>query len=71
MYHGWIVVDEAAPGMRPQVLVEWVEAGERKREYMKARGESGCTEAIEWWDNRLKQPVTLEPTIRGCYRVKT
>lgn len=70
LFYGWIVVEEAAPGMKPQVLVEWTEGTERKRVYMDSRGESGCAEAIEWWDKRLRQQVTLEPTIRGLYRVK-
>jgi len=66
---GWIVIDEPAPGMNPSVYAEWTdEQGERQREF-KGYGNSGCTKAVEWWDAKLKQRVTLEPTLKGCYRV--
>jgi hypothetical protein len=70
-YHGWIVVEEVSEGMKPPVYAEWVdESGERRKEF-RGYGESGCASAVEWWDERLKKPIKLEPTIRGCYRVAT
>lgn len=70
-YAGWVVVEEAAPGMQPRVFVEFVdEKGERQREF-RGYGDAGCTKAIEWWDAKLGKPAVLESTIRGCYRVQS
>ena len=68
---GWIIVDQASPGLKPSVWVEWNEQDGRKQLYMKARGEAGCAEAVEWWEKRLAQTIILEASLRGCYRVYT
>ena len=67
-YLGWVVVEEAVPGYNPRVFVEWREGVERCREF-KGYADSGCTQAIEWWDERAGGVVKLEPAMRGCYRV--
>jgi hypothetical protein len=70
-YHGWIVVEEEI-GITASVSTEFIEAdGQRKRVFMTRRGNSGCAEAVEWWDKRLGRTCFLEPTLRGCYRVYT
>lgn len=67
-YLGWIVVEEPAPGMNPQVYVEFDNGHERERIFQ-GYANSGCTKAIEWWDGRVGGAVSLTPTIKGCYRV--
>ena len=69
-YHGWIVVAEPEPGYRPSVTVEWNEDGERKREVMGLKGNSGCAQAIEWWYRKMGKPIKLEKLPIG-YRVFT
>lgn len=72
IYHGWVVVEEASPGYNPKVKVEYNSTADGKRRSKDmGYGNGGCVDAIEWWDEHLKQPVKLEPTIRGCYRVYT
>lgn len=62
-YHGWIVVEERA-GHMPRIYAEYVENDERKREFFQSE-----TQAVEWWDKRMCEPVALEPTLTGHYRV--
>lgn len=70
-YHGWIVLEEPAPGMNPPVYVEHdCQNGERYRS-QKGWGNSGATQAVEWWEQRIGKPILLEPTLKGCYRVYT
>ena len=75
-YHGWIVIEPAAPGFNDYISVEWMEDGVRRHfrgvtATDEWRGESGVAQAIEWWDAHCGQAVNVEPTIRGCYRVYT
>jgi hypothetical protein len=76
LYHGWIVVEDGGVGYKEFVSVEWQgEDGVRYRlsgdESHEWRGESGCTQAVEWWDAKLQTNVKLEPAMKGCYRVYT
>lgn len=70
-YHGWVVVEDPAPGYNPEVKVEYVAADGKRHTKAMGFGNGGCTEAINWWDKRLGKITKLEPTIRGCYRVFT
>ena len=71
-YHGWVVIEEAGPGLLARVYVEYTSGdNKRRRKEMNSGGNHGCTEAIEWWDKKFGCSVKLEPTIRGCYRVYT
>lgn len=67
-YLGWVVVGEPAPGMNAPVFAERVEDGVRKR-HPTGYGNSGCAQAIEWWDKQAGSPVELTATVMGCYRV--
>lgn len=71
-YHGWIVVEDLAPGLLARVYVEYVSGdNKRRRKEMNSGGNFGCTEAIEWWDKKVGQSVKLQPLMKGCYRVYT
>ena len=83
-YHGWIIVEPGGTDMQDYVFAEWSETvpasggggkGAVRRYYGGGdypwRGNSGCAQACEWWENRLGKHAQLEPTMRGCFRVYT
>lgn len=76
-YHGWILVEDAGPGFRDYISVEYADVKGRvvicgdTLQDQPWRGESGCARAIEWWDKKVSATVKLESTLKGCYRVYT
>ena len=69
-YHGWVLVEPMGPGLNDRIYVEYG-SGDDRTKTDKGYGNSGCAAAIEWWEKKLGQPIKLEPTIKGCYRVYT
>jgi hypothetical protein len=69
-YEGWIVV-EKNPGFTDTIFVEFSDRKGRNRVEMSGRGNSGCAEAVEWWDNKTHLRVQLEPMGEIGYRVYT
>lgn len=72
-YHGWIVVEEKPSGepKYSDIFVEYEEGGERKKDKMPKLGNSGCAQAVEWWDRKVGSNIKLEPMLKGCFRVYT
>lgn len=73
VYHGWIIVDEAQSGdpKYATISVEYQDETERRKHYMQKLGNSGCAQAVEWWDNKIGERTMLEPSFKGSYRVYT
>lgn len=69
-YHGWILIEPGGQGMKDYVSVEFLDGSVRIHHDI-GRGESGAAKAVEWWDDKLKAHVQIEPTLKGCYRVYT
>jgi hypothetical protein len=65
-YHGWIVRVSQGEGFNPHWRCEWREGEERK-----ARVFVRETEAIEFFDQRVGEPIKLMDTPLGAYRVYT
>jgi hypothetical protein len=67
VWHGWIVV-EKREDYPDKFYVEWTDdQGERHREF----AGFSPSKAIEFFDNRVGQPVFLLQTPLGAYRVYT
>lgn len=66
VYHGWIVI-EKREGLVDRLYNEYVEPdGTRQRAFF-----TSIPEAIEWWDKRVGQAISLLPLPVGAYRVYT
>lgn len=71
-YYGWVVVEDPGDKALADVIwVEWTDNGNGRQRKQMGYGESGCVTAVEWWDKKVGQPVMLQPTLKGCYRVYT
>lgn len=71
-YRGWVVVeDQGDEALADVIYVEWADDNGITQRKQLGYGEHGCVAAMEWWDKRAGQPVKLEPTLKGCYRVYT
>lgn len=68
-YYGWIVIEQEE-GYKDHIYAEYndEEGAPRKREFM-GYGNSGCAKAVEWWDSKLKQHISLQPMGKIGYRV--
>jgi hypothetical protein len=77
-YHGWILVEDAGPDFKDHISVEWHDKDGRHAFHGTTvdnshgwRGNSGCARAIEWWDKKVGQAISLMPTPLGAFRVYT
>jgi hypothetical protein len=71
-YHGWILVEDGGKDYKDFIYTEYTNKdGDRIRTVMTSRGESGCAEAVEWWDKQVGQPIKLERSFARSYRVYT
>lgn len=69
VYHGWVVRQDNGDGKLPSYFAEFkaVEGQGLQRVYT---GDSAA-KAVQFWDDRIGQPVKLLPTPIGAFRVFT
>jgi len=70
VFHGWIVRESGGDGYRDVFYAKWREDGKEQQTGME-RGWRDPVPAIEFWDNKVGQPVKLMETPIGAFRVYT